>query len=302
MIQNSNEAFRTAMPGSEPAEVDQRLAERATAEVAARHAVDTDRSPGESSFGDVGARIAQLLSLASEAADELRAAATAELSQRLLELDATSARTIADAGRYADQRRAAADHEAARILEEARRTADRLVEEADRQAAARRAEAETVYEGQRAQAAQAASDLEQALAQRRNKVEHELQLRTAIAERQLSLTREHAEQVRAETDHATAEAARTAAAVIADAERRAEQLVADAVARAAQLRSESERELAATIRRRDSISYQLANVRQMLATLTGTSGPDPTVTLESPGSPTPAAVTGAGSNRPRSAD
>ncbi|HEX6936306.1 MAG TPA: hypothetical protein VF227_07285, partial [Actinomycetes bacterium] len=44
---------------------------------------------------------------------------------------------------------------------------------------------------------------------------------------------------------------------------------------AERIRSESERELAAATQRRDSINSQLTNVRQMLATLTGASLPDP---------------------------
>jgi len=42
--------------------------------------------------------------------------------------------------------------------------------------------------------------------------------------------------------------------------------------RADRIRSESDRELAAATQRRDAINAQLTNVRQMLATLSGTSG------------------------------
>lgn len=276
------------MRGYEPAEVDRRLAELTAArdaaeqqaarlatrveelsasDVPARQAADaSSRGP---TFTSLGARIGQILSLADDEADELRAAAAAEVNRRLLELDATSARTMAEADRYAEQARLAADRDAARILDEARRGADQIVDEANRHATARRAEAEAIYEGQRAQAAQAANDFEQALTQRRNKAEHDLTHRTAIAERQLSITREHAQLLRAETEQAAAEAAREVAALIADAEQRAEQLVAEAVARADRIRSDSERELRAATQRRDSINVQLANVRQMLARLTG---------------------------------
>src|SRR5262249_7044675 len=44
----------------------------------------------------------------------------------------------------------------------------------------------------------------------------------------------------------------------------------DAKATAERVRADSERELTAASQRRDSINAQLANVRQMLATLTGT--------------------------------
>jgi hypothetical protein len=56
---------------------------------------------------------------------------------------------------------------------------------------------------------------------------------------------------------------------VQEAEAKAQQIVNEAVARADRVRAESERELAAATQRRDSINAQLANVRQMLATLTG---------------------------------
>jgi len=46
--------------------------------------------------------------------------------------------------------------------------------------------------------------------------------------------------------------------------------VADAMERADRIRSESERELSAATQRRNAINAQLTNVRQMLATLSGT--------------------------------
>jgi hypothetical protein len=48
-------------------------------------------------------------------------------------------------------------------------------------------------------------------------------------------------------------------------------VISKAQAKAARVRAESERELSAATHRRDSINAQLANVRQMLATLSGTS-------------------------------
>ena len=70
---------------------------------------------------------------------------------------------------------------------------------------------------------------------------------------------------------ASTAAARRAQQLQADAERKAEQIVADAMERADRIRSESDRELAAATQRRDAINAQLTNVRQMLATLSGTS-------------------------------
>ena len=56
---------------------------------------------------------------------------------------------------------------------------------------------------------------------------------------------------------------------------RADDIVAEAKATAERIRTESERELCGATQRRDSINAQLTNVRQMLATLTGASLPDP---------------------------
>jgi vacuolar-type H+-ATPase subunit E/Vma4 len=78
--------------------------------------------------------------------------------------------------------------------------------------------------------------------------------------------------LRAEGDQLQAESARRAAQMQADAERKAEQIVADAMERADRIRAESERELAAATQRRNAINAQLSNVRQMLATLSGTAG------------------------------
>jgi len=55
-----------------------------------------------------------------------------------------------------------------------------------------------------------------------------------------------------------------------EAEERSTTMVAEARASADRVRAESDRELAAAAQRRDSINAQLSNVRQMLATLTGT--------------------------------
>ena len=67
-----------------------------------------------------------------------------------------------------------AQAEAARSIESAKQQADHLREEADAEATARREEAEALYEGQRAQAAQAAADFERTLAERRTEAMDEL--------------------------------------------------------------------------------------------------------------------------------
>ena len=74
--------------------------------------------------------------------------------------------------------------------------------------------------------------------------------------------------------------------MLADAEERSTTMVAEARATADRVRAESDRELAAAAQRRDSINAQLSNVRQMLATLTGTV---PGVALPEEPEPRPAA-------------
>jgi cell division septum initiation protein DivIVA len=95
--------------------------------------------------------------------------------------------------------------------------------------------------------------------------------RTEAAERELEAARNRIAKLRAEADQLQAESSRRAGLMTADAERKAEQIVADAMERAERIRSESQRELAAATQRRDAINAQLSNVRQMLATLSGTS-------------------------------
>jgi chromosome segregation ATPase len=138
-------------------------------------------------------------------------------------------------------------------------------------AIARSGEAEALYEEQRARAAKAAADFEQTLADRRAKAEAEFQERAEVAEKELDAARNRVAKLRAEGDQLQAEAQRRAQQLQADAERKAEQIVADAMERADRIRAESDRELAAATQRRNAINAQLANVRQMLATLSGTS-------------------------------
>ena len=83
------------------------------------------------------------------------------------------------------------------------------------------------------------------------------------------MAEEQVAQLRAETEQSTSEAARKAERLTAESKATAEQIVAEAIARADRIRSESERELLAATQRRDSINAQLANVRHMLATLSG---------------------------------
>ena len=298
MTQPNEFAFKQVRHGYDPIEVDRRVAELTEASAAAQQQaqeakrrsdelagkvaelqkVADERAkakplpPAEPTFHDFGKRIGRILAMAEEEAEEMRNAAVAEVDSRLAEAEktATDARTEADT--YARETRQAADEHAARVIEEAKRQADQMADEAERMAIARSGEAEALYEEQRARAAKAAADFEQTLAERRAKAEATFQERAELSERELEAARNRVAKLRAEGDQLQAEAARRAQQLQADAERKAEQIVADAMERADRIRAESDRELAAATQRRDAINAQLTNVRQMLATLSGTAG------------------------------
>ncbi len=283
--------FKNVRHGYDPAEVDRHVAElRQAAEDAQQRADDladqlsasaTDSKavslgkpmpPAEPTFHDFGKRIGRILAMAEEEAEEMRNAAVAEVDSRLAEADETAARVRSEADAYASETRASADEHSTTLLEDARRQADQMADEAERMAIARSGEAEALYEEQRAKSAKAAADFEQTLADRRAKAEKEFQERAEMAEKELDAARNRVAKLRAEGDQMQAEAARRAQQLQADAERKAEQTVADAMERADRIRAESERELSAATQRRNAINAQLANVRQMLATLQGAAG------------------------------
>ncbi|HEY2166807.1 MAG TPA: DivIVA domain-containing protein [Jatrophihabitantaceae bacterium] len=286
MSDDNTPAFRTTMRGYEPEAVDKYIAQLAGAvSTARREAADLARRvedlakrqqhaappSGAPTFADLGERISQMLTLAEEEAASIRESAVSETERKVAELEASNSKARSDADRYASETRSSADREAARIVEDARRGADQLVDEAEREATARRREAEALYEDQRAKAAKAASDFEQTLAERRANAERDFQEQTRRSEQELAAAQEQVTGSRAEADRIMADANRKSARLTAESEAKAEQIVADAVARADRIRAESEREVAAATQRRDSINAQLTNVRQMLATLSGTS-------------------------------
>jgi len=281
--------FRTTMRGYEPSAVEHRIAElNAALHAAHQHATQlTDQvreltalaedaslraaqhTPATVTFADFGERVGQILALAEEEAAQIRSSATEEIEARLAEIESSTIKRRADADRYASETRGAAEREAGRIVEEAKRSADQLLDDADRQATARGEEAEALYELQRERAAKAGADFEQTLASRRDKAEKVFQDRTALAEQQLATAEHQVAQLRAETEESTNAALARAQRLTAESKASAEQIIAEAVARADRIRSESERELLAATQRRDSINAQLANVRHMLATLSG---------------------------------
>lgn len=247
-------------------EAETRLAEaNARAEEATRAAGMAARP----TFEDLGRRVGQILSLAEEEAAELRQAAQADAA-RLGDETNRWAQSVADeADRYAEETRASAEAEADARLAGAQRRADELIEHAEREAAARREEAEVVYETQQARAAQAATDFERTLAERRDAAAADFALVMGQRDDQLRASEEDLRAAENEARRVISDAGSQAEALRARAARDAEEIIAEARTKAERIRRDSERELAAVTQRRDSITAQLSNVRQMLATLGG---------------------------------
>ena len=220
-------------------------------------------------FASLGERIVQMLNLAQEEADDirLRAQEDAEAMEIQVAHEVEHARAAADG--YATETRTKAEADAARIIEQANREADELLDHTDREASARRREAEAVFEQQRAAAGAAAAEFEATLAERRERATAEFATQMANHERALAVAND-------KLTEAQTEAARVLGEAHASAEEERERAASEAKSRlenariaAERVKRESERELSALAARRDSITEQLANVRQMLSTLGG---------------------------------
>jgi cell division septum initiation protein DivIVA len=284
---NPTNQFRVVLRGYDPAQVDRRIQELTETAENAIHKVgelsgrvrrieeeranepEADEVPPAVAFSHLGERVGRILTLADEEAADLRGRAQSEVEAFHEQAHQANARLRDEADRYAEQRRSDADTEAARTLEDARRTADERLDTADRDAAARLQEAEAVYENQRAKAAQAATDFETTLAKRRESAEADFTEQMGSSKLQLEQAEGRVEQLNAEAEQVLGDAGHGARRLIDEAKQKAETSIREAKTVAARVRSDSERELAAATQRRDSINAQLANVRQMLATLSG---------------------------------
>jgi hypothetical protein len=302
---NPEAQFRVVMRGYEPAQVDHALADKeervraaeeaaqqlaaqleqaqaqaqaqaaeaAKAVQALRAAQQEQAAPEPPTFLHLGEKVGQILALAEAEAAEMRdrAVAGAEDSRKEIERAAIDLRDGAD--RYSEQKRRDADAEAGRILADARKAADEERDAAERDSSARRQEAEAVYEAQRANAARAAAEFETTLAERRDRSTAEFQEQQAATVAQLEEMALQVEETRARIEREQASAEKEARRTVSSANEQAEAILRDARATAERIRIDSERELTAATQRRDSINAQLVNVRQMLATLSGsTSG------------------------------
>lgn len=278
--------FRVSLRGYDPVEVDRAVTElsaqlqsargeaaglRHRIEELERHAAESaEPAPVEEpSFEHLGERVAQILRLADEEAQELRQRALVEAAEVQERAEQAAARVRDEADRYDTARRSEADTEATRVLENARRAADERLDAAERDAATRLQEAEAVFEAQRAKAAKSSADFETTLAHRRKMAEEEFAVQMDQVRERLAAMEREVEETRARAQAERTEAARESRRLVEEAEQHAAALVEDAKASADRIRADSERELAAASQRRDAINAQLSNVRQMLATLTG---------------------------------
>ena len=303
-----NPAFRTVMRGYEPGEVDRVMAEL-------RKALDQTRAEaGDTSvaltklrsqvaqleeqansyrlrlatmeqdhrdattaptYADLGARIGKMLKLAEDEATELVAHAKAAAAKLTSDAQTAADATTTSADRYSADVTSKTDAESTRLLEAAKRQSDEILDYADREATARREEAEAVWEHQRARAAAAAADFEKTLADRRDKAATEFANQMQANEQAIVRAQERQAALDAEADRTLTEAKAQADLHLKGARDEAGHQVDAARLSAEKIRRESERELQAATSRRDAITAQLTNVRQMLATLGGVSIANP---------------------------
>jgi DivIVA domain-containing protein len=216
-----------------------------------------------------GARIEKIMRVAEDEAAEVREETRADIERERADARKKVAAMQQAAEKEAAAHRQKVEAEASGLLDKARQEAARVRADADTQAAATREEASGHLEAVRARAAQAAADFETALAKRRQKAESDHLVRTNAAERELAETVARTDQLRAEAEKMRADAERRSQELLANAQRESAELVSEARAQADRTRRESERELASLSKRRDAITDQLRNVREMLSTLTG---------------------------------
>ena len=298
---SDNPSFRSVLRGYDPAQVDQWRAELAgsleqarqeaaerTVEVSELRAALTraqEEHAGTAqslaalkeehskaaapTYANLGERIGTILGLADEEAAEIRSNAQVDADTLKGTTTLEADRVRAEADRYAEDVRTRAEAQATQVVEKARQQADAILDDADREASARREEAEAFYEHQRARAASAAADFEATLGQRRDKAAAEFSAQMAAHEDALTQAQERASVLSADSEKAHTEAQAESRRMLEAAKAEAEQLVTAAREQAERIRRDSERELSAATQRRDSITAQLSNVRQMLATLGG---------------------------------
>lgn len=244
-------------------ELGQRYAD-VQARLDAREALDQEAA--QSVFVHLGKRIGDMLALAEAEAASLRTAAGLDATA-IHELAAAEADALRDgAEQAAAQLREHAETEAEQIEVESTQRAAATLDEAIRDATIRREEAEAYFERKRATAAAAAAEFERTLGERRDLAEHDFQAQLTAQEEALRRTQDRVLTLTTEADRERQSAAQESVQRMASAKAEAQGLLESARAQAERIRQDSERELAAATARRDSITSQLSNVRNMLGT------------------------------------
>ncbi len=235
------------------------------------YAADLERqmadNPKESNFASLGKRISQMLTLAEAESEDMRATAKADTDKLRSDTQAGADQTRSAAEAYAADVHAEAEAEATRIVTQAQRQAEDILDQADREAQARREEAEAIYESHRARTAVAAADFEKTLAERRDEAAKDFAAQMQAQEEAMKRAEDSLTAIEEEAETYKQEVQDQADATIKDASAKAADILKQAKQQAEKIRRESDREVQAASARRDAITLQLSNVRQMLATM-----------------------------------
>lgn len=225
-----------------------------------------DQEAAQSVFVQLGNRIGSMLSLAEAEAASLRTVAAEQAAAARDEAAAQAEAVRRRAEQAAAEVRERAESDAEQLGFEAEQRAATILDEAVRDATARREEAEAYFESRRATAAAAAAEFERTLSERRDQAAQDFQAQMAAQEEALLRVQDRVMSLTAEGDRERRNAAEEASQRLASAKQEAQDLLDSARAQADRIRRDCERELAAATARRDSITSQLSNVRNMLAT------------------------------------
>jgi len=281
--------FHLIRRGYDPAEVEQKMAELTSTANKAR--VESDRlreqlnlhqgriveletaatQHTDPTLTDIGDRSQRIFAMLDEEVSQIRANAIEQTDKMIQSAQREATDTCQQADTYAATVRAQAEQDATQRLTDASATAEEVIASADEAAAAKANEAQAAYDQQRVRIATMAADFEQWLADRRDQSETEFTARVKEQEAAISAAEQHRALIETEAERYQQAQQAEADAVLTEAQTQARQIVKEAGIQAEQVRRESERDLDATLARKDAITAQMASLRQMLAsTLTGT--------------------------------
>jgi len=280
--------FHLIRRGYDPTEVDQKVAELVSTSNKAKIEADRLREQlnlhqgriveletaatqhTDPTLTDIGDRSQRIFAMLDEEVSQIRANAIDQTDRMLQSAQREATDTAQQADTYAATVRAQAEQDATQRLTEASATAEQVIASADEASAAKASEAQAAYDQQRVRIATMAADFEQWLADRRDQSETEFTARVKEQEAAISAAEQHRALIETEAERYQQAQQAEADAVLTEAQTQARQIVKEAGIQAEQVRRESERDLDATMARKDAITAQMASLRQMLAsTLTG---------------------------------